>query len=145
MDISYILTQPDDMIREQCKLLDNSDLNRLVLSSKRLYQLCGTILSDRKAEYERKKREFRKRLWGAVGNDGAFIILRTATTKGDVRIRRLGIDRYNIIEHGSKFFKYILQNGDQISGRYFIRYHTYLTEDQKTKIADILFDNGYEM
>ena len=145
MDISYILMQPDDMIREQCKLLDNFDLHRLVRSNRRLYQLCGRILADRKAEYERKKREFREQLWNTVDNGNRFGVLRKKNTTGNtVMIDRFGLDKYSITDPIRKnLFKDILQNGIQISR--FTNYYTDLTEDQKTVIADILFDNEYEI
>ena len=138
MDISYILMQPDDMIREQCKLLDNGDLHRLVRSNRKMYQVCGTILADRKAEYERKKREFRDKLWTVFDNYN-YVTLKN-TTGNSVMIDYFPQDdiRKFRITDPINLLKDVLQKG-----KWKYNYYTDLTEDQKTAIADILFDNEY--
>lgn len=58
MDIvSLLLLQPDDQIREQCKLLDSRTLYRFVQTNSRVRDICGDILAVMKKEYEKEKSE----------------------------------------------------------------------------------------
>ena len=50
-----ITSQPPEIIREQCKLLDDDELGKFTTSSKRIYDACKDILNDRKKIYEMKK------------------------------------------------------------------------------------------
>ena len=58
MDVmSLFLLQPDDQIREQCKIMDPRTLARFTQTNKRIRDLCGDILAAHKENYNKQKKE----------------------------------------------------------------------------------------
>lgn len=55
--VSLLLLQPDDQIREQCKLMDPLTLARFTQTNKRIRYICGDILAEHKERYEKEKSE----------------------------------------------------------------------------------------
>lgn len=50
MDISLLLLQPDDMIKEQCLKLGSADLSRFVRTNKRIHGLCKDLIPQKRAQ-----------------------------------------------------------------------------------------------
>ena len=53
--LSLLLNEPDDLIREKCKLMDPKTLSRFMRTSKRINNICKDIMAKRKLEHEEKK------------------------------------------------------------------------------------------
>ena len=55
--VSLLLLQPDDQIREQCKIMDPLTLARFSQTNKRIHDICADILAVHKYRYEKEKPE----------------------------------------------------------------------------------------
>lgn len=52
MEYFYLLSQPDELIKEQCKQMGTRDLATFLRTNKRVYNICREILVQRKQQIE---------------------------------------------------------------------------------------------
>lgn len=133
--MSYILDQSNDMIREECKLLDTKSLYSFMKSNKRIYTTCLSILKER----EEKFKELFDKIFGL--NPSAYFMI---PGNGDSVVY---IDNFlfNLSMDPKIYNNYIIKYQNNILDDIVItNIIQALTRDQKLRITQRLLDNGYE-